>query len=242
MQMVHVPAGGPRVVLVHGASGCGASWDRVAWAWADLWVADLAGRGAAAEERPLHTVADLADDLRAALPDGPLWLVGHSLGGGIALQLVLDHPELWASAGGPVAGVVLLGSSARLAVSPAILEAVRGSTPAAPFRLGFAFALGTDAAARTRYDALTAEVSPVASLADWTACNGFDVRARLGEVGGPVLVVYGDGDVLTPPKHQVRLVDALPEATPVVLPGLGHMAPFEDAGAVAEAVRAWVAP
>ena len=234
MRLTHVPGPGPTLVLIHGASGCGSTWDRAAWDWADLWIADLPGRGAAIDEAPLDTMSALADDLAAALPASEaIWLVGHSLGGGIALQLLLDL------AGLPVAGLALLSSSARLGVSPAILDAVRTSTPEAPFRLSFAFGSATSNAHREAYDAATAGVSAAASLADWTACDGFDVRHRLAEITVPTLVVWGDQDVLTPPKHQERMVEAL-GASAVVLPGLGHMAPFEDASAVATSVRGWI--
>lgn len=244
MRWVHVPGSGPTVVLIHGASGCSATWDRSAWSWADLWLVDLPGRGAALAEVPQAEVTALAAGLHRALvgvPGASIHLVGHSLGGGIALQLVLDHPYLWKSAGGPVAGLVMLASSARLGVAPATLEAVRRSTEAAPFHLDFAFGPATTDATRAQYAERTAGVPPAASLADWTACDGFDVRARLHTLDLPVLALYGDHDVLTPPKHQERLVQALPNARGVVLPGLGHMAPFEDPTAVAEAVRGWVA-
>jgi pimeloyl-ACP methyl ester carboxylesterase len=55
----------------------------------------------------------------------------------------------------------------------------------------------------------------------------------------PTLVVHGSEDVLTPPRFQAMLEEALPHATRVVVEGRGHMLPWEDPAAVAAAVRAW---
>lgn len=175
----------------------------------------------------------MADWLASRLGEARPVLVGHSMGGAVALQVALDHPDT-------VRGIVLVASASRLRVAPTILEAVAAATDDAPMVLDFAFPEGTAPAAVARYVARSSIVPAATCVADWAACDAFDVRDRLGEVSVPVLVLHGDQDRLTAPKYQVLLAEALPDASRRELPGLGHMAPFEDPARVASAVREWL--
>nr|WP_255216128.1 alpha/beta hydrolase [Pseudenhygromyxa sp. WMMC2535] len=230
---MHRAGSGPSVVLIHGASGTASSWELVAdaWSWADVHAIALPGReGSDAIDH--HHVEDLAAWLLAwlrALEIRP-WLVGHSLGGGLALRLALDAPEA-------IAGVAMVSSSARLRVAPALLEAVSIAGPEAP--LDFEFAFGPDASPELRqaYAERVRQVPNPTGLCDWQSCDNFDVRERLAKVEVPVTVIYGERDPLTPPKHQRSLVEALPRGREVVVAGAGHMLPWEAPEAVAAGVR-----
>ncbi|MCB9522598.1 MAG: alpha/beta fold hydrolase [Myxococcales bacterium] len=213
----------PRVLCLHGASGNAATWGPVLDAWDPALAAravDLPGRGATPKP-PLADVAALADAVLADLPPGPApLLVGHSLGGAVALMAALRHPSR-------VTRIALVSSASRLRVAPTILQAAAQATPTTPLRLDFAFGPHTPPSVIARYHADAATTPPAASVADWQACDGFDVRARLGEVRARVLVAYGAADVLTPAKHQGPLTDALPRAQRAEHPTAGHMLPWE---------------
>jgi pimeloyl-ACP methyl ester carboxylesterase len=205
-------------LLLHGASGNAASWAPVlAHLGPHVRALDLPGRGSTGGP-PCDSVQALARWLAESL-DAPATLVGHSLGGAVALQTALDWPDR-------VARLVLVSSAARLKVHPMILEAVRQSTAEAPHRLDAAFGPGTSRGVVDAYAAATASVPPATALTDWLACDAFDVRDRLSEVQVPTVVVYGSEDFLTVPKHQVRLAEAL-NAERVELDGIGHMLPWE---------------
>ena len=86
------------VVLLHGFTHTGASWDPVVAALAERYRAlapDIRGHGSASERYPV-TLAAVLDDLGALAP-APFTLVGYSMGGRIALHAALA-PALAASA------------------------------------------------------------------------------------------------------------------------------------------------
>ena len=229
----------PPVILLHGASGNAETWRtplEQAWSWADAWCPDLPGRGGSGDE-PLATAEAVADWLAAIANDAP-WsspaiFVGHSYGGAIALSLALRHPEL-------VSGVVMVSSGSRLRVAPAILDAVAKSTPEAPFALDFAFGEGCPSDLIEAYASAASSTPPGAALADWRACDCFDVRAQLPTLTTPLLVVHGDQDKLTPPKYQRLLADAVSGSKIEEIEGPGHMLPWEDPESLSQVVEAWV--
>jgi pimeloyl-ACP methyl ester carboxylesterase len=225
-----------RLVLIHGASGNGATWEPLLphFAWADPVAPDLPGRGdtpGPAHDNVGTTAAWLAGCVEASTCTTPV-LVGHSYGGAVALQLALDRPDL-------VQALVMVSSAARLRVHPTILDAVESSTVDAPFRLDAAFGPATPAEVVEAYAQRSAQTPPTSAIADWRACDGFDVRDRLAEVQVPVLIVHGSEDALTVPKHQAALEAALPHASRVVVEGRGHMLPWEDPAALSRAVQGW---
>ncbi len=238
VRVLRAPGPGPALVLLHGAAGNAATWGPTlaAWSRADVWAPDLPGRGGS--PGPARESADALAGWLLELADAFGWerpiLVGHSLGGAIALTFALRYPDR-------LGGLVMVSSSARLRVAPAILEAAAGATADAPLPMDFAFPPTADRPIVARYSALSRDTPPEATLADWLACNRFDVRERLGEVSAPTLVVHGDQDPLTPAKHQRSLAEAIPGAQRVEIGGRGHMLPWEDAPALAEAVLRWSA-
>ncbi|MCA9620940.1 MAG: alpha/beta fold hydrolase [Myxococcales bacterium] len=226
----------PPVVLVHGASGRADTWRPVlpAWSWADVWAPSLPGRDGSATigHRDVGALASWLVEAVCAMPPKP-WLVGHSLGGAVALTVALRRPDT-------IAGLVLVSSGARLKVAPPILELARATTPEQPLPLGFAFGPDAPEPLRHDYHARSHGVPTETTVGDWLACDGFDERARLAEVGHACLVLWGDQDTLTPPKFQQKLVAGLPRAEGRELPGFGHMLPWEAPQEVSEAVQAFV--
>jgi pimeloyl-ACP methyl ester carboxylesterase len=219
----HVPGEGPPVVLLHGASGTAATWAPTLGAWSahELWIPDLPGRGVHAE--PLDRVPALA----AWLADVIVWtagpgatVVGHSLGGAVGLQLALERPEL-------LRRLVMVCSSARLRVAPAILDLVAATSARVPLDFAFAFGPHTARAVIDRYQADARGVPTATALADWRACDAFDLRDQLHRIQVDTRVVYGTVDPLIPEKHQRRLAETLPHARAVAVPGAGHMVPWE---------------
>lgn len=90
---------GSRVVFCHGLFGQGRNWTQIAKALADehrTLLVDLPHHGRS-PWRPTFDYVAMADevaDLLASLGDGPSALVGHSMGGKVAMLVALRHPEL----------------------------------------------------------------------------------------------------------------------------------------------------
>ena len=253
---------GPVLLLLHGLLGSGASFgaalDELARTHRVV-APDLLGHGAS--EKPsgdysLGALATLARDLLVVLGVESATVVGHSLGGGVAMQLAYQFPA-------SVERLVLVGSGGLgRNVSPA-LRAV--ALPGAEWVLPAVFnPYAARAAARllrplqrVTPPALAQVVAGLATLADAEARTAFVLTARsVIDVGGqrvsatdrlyltaalPLLLVWGGRDPVIPVAHGESLHAQLPGSRLVVFDRAGHFPQVEDpgrfAGVVGEFVR-----
>src|SRR5882757_316105 len=90
---------GPAVVFVHGLAGSSSTWNEVLPALADRYTVlapDLLGHGESAKPRGDYSLGAYASgvrDLLTALGHDTATIVGHSLGGGVAMQFAYQFPE-----------------------------------------------------------------------------------------------------------------------------------------------------
>lgn len=213
---------GAPIVLVHGASGHRDTWLPL---WAALAPAprvalSLAGRPGS-EGPPAKTAGAAAEwlvEVLKALELAPPLLVGHSFGGAVALEVALSAYAL--------SGLALVATGAKLRVSPLLLAAAEAATE--PLPMEAAFGPGTAAEVVKAYHQASAQTPPSTALADWRACDGFDVRERLSELRGPTLVLHGDDDGMTPAKFQTYLEASIEGAVREEVKKTGHMLPWEQ--------------
>jgi pimeloyl-ACP methyl ester carboxylesterase len=231
-------AGRP-VVFIHGAGGRAEVWTRQLAGLADaarLLAVDLPGHGATGG-RGCLAVPEYAAWVRR-LCDGAgvekAVLAGHSMGGAIAQTLALAHPER-------VAGLVLVGTGARLRVLPRVLALFRDDPPAGASLVGsLSYSPRTSPGAVVEAERGLAETPPAVTLGDFLACDRFDAMATIGTVRAPTLVVVGGDDRLTPPKYARYLAGAIPGAQLVEVADAGHFPQLEQPDVVNAALRAFL--
>jgi pimeloyl-ACP methyl ester carboxylesterase len=228
----------PPIVLVHGAGGSHLDWpvQLRRLPEANLIAVDLPGHGKSpGPER--KQVADYAGDI-AALLDALGWakaiITGHSMGGAIAQTMALDHADR-------VAGIILVGSGAKLGVHPDILEkALTDMESVARLLKDWMWGEGVDDSMRDLGYQRLLETPAAVTHGDYFACNNFDIRSRLAEINAPTLVIGGRADRMTPHKFAAYLQEHIANARLVTVEGGGHMMALEQPGVVTGAIQDWL--
>ncbi len=236
---------GPAVVLVHGRGSASQTWDPLL-PWLDGYTAirvDLTGHGQApAPEDPAEYALDrMAAVLDRSLDDltRPFALVGHSMGGFVALRYVVDHPArvrclgLEATSASPLyrggrfaerrAEALEMARLAREEGMVAVCDALERRGELGPGQ-------------RQRYQAMTpvAWASVIHATLDME-----DLEPHLGRILAPTLVVCGLLDrVFVDPCR--RLAERIPGARGLFLPGIGHSPHREAAEAMGRELRAFL--
>lgn len=242
---------GPDVVLVHGWGLHGGIWTELVQVLRPHWrisVLELPGHGYSADCEA-YDLQQLAAWMGDALPGPRVW-IGWSLGALACLQLALDRPD-------QVRGLGLLAATPRFCAAP---DWQYGTSP--QLLETFASELQRDArGVLMRFLGLQVQgaLRPQSTLktlrAQWSQrpsarlpglLSGLeilrtaDLRARLGEIPCPALVIAGDKDRLVPPEASAELAAQLGDGRYVTVPGAGH-APFvAQPEAVAASLRAFL--
>jgi pimeloyl-ACP methyl ester carboxylesterase len=224
----------PVFLLIHGAGGSHLDWppEMRRFEPYGTCAVDLPGHGRSSGPAR-STISAYADDMLALAGELALTevvLVGHSMGGAVALEIALREKE-------NIVGLVLVATGARLRVNQQLTGLI-DSDFASAVDLITTVAWGPDTPPgeikRARQLMLTCD--PAAVQMDFAACNDFDVMSRLGSVAIPTLVLVGAEDKMTPPKFGRYLADHIPQAEFASVPGAGHMLALEMADIVSGAI------
>lgn len=228
-------AGCLTVLLIHGAGENHLIWPgglrRLPEA--AVYAIDLPGHGKSSG-KGRSSIEDYAAWLITfvdVLQLGAVVLIGHSMGGAVAQSCALKYPDR-------VTSLVLIAASARLRVSPQLLDLAQNDFPAAvdlisqwewgpsvPDEvkdLGMQQLLATD---------------PDVMLHDYRACDAFDLREQLGAIATPSLIIAGGSDRMMPLKHVEWMVERLPHARLITALNAGHMVMLEAEDQVVNAVE-----
>ena len=252
---VDVAGEGPPLVLLHGFTGASDTWGDLVGTLGGEYrtiAPDLVGHGrseapeAVARYAIRRAAADLVALLRALGHERAAWL-GYSLGGRVALQIAVDHPEA-------VAALLLEGASPGIA-DEAEREARRSSDEALAGRIErdgveafvdeweqvplFASqrALPAEARAAVRATRLAQRAQGLAnSLRGMGAGAQAPLHERLPSIAAPALLMAGSLDT----KYVAiarEMARTLPDATIEVIEGAGHAAHLERPEAFVQVVR-----
>ena len=242
---------GPVLLLVHGITSNADTWRAVMPALAERFTVvapDLLGHGGSAKPRGDYSLGAYASGLRdllAALGHDRTTVVGHSMGGGIAMQLAYQFPErverlALVSSGG-------LGKEVALVLRAATLPGAEWVLPLLTRRGPRDVAVGAAQAMRRLGRRTQADVRGtafgLASLRDDAARRAFLHTARsildpsgqrvsardrlyLAE-GMPTLIVWGERDPMIPAAHGIAAHELMPGSRLELFPGAGHY-PYEE--------------
>jgi pimeloyl-ACP methyl ester carboxylesterase len=251
---------GPLLLLVHGMAGTARNWDAVIEPLSlhnTVIAPDLPGHGESAPgggDYSLGSLASALRDLMVALGHDRATLVGHSLGGGVALQFAYQFPELverlvLVSSGGlgPEVGAIL--RAAALPGADLFLRATAG--PGATVARGLTGALGK-LGLRPNAD-LTEVGRAYATLADPDRRKAFlsTLHAVVDTDGQrvaaldrlylaadlPMLIIWGERDPIIPVAHGRAAHAQLPGSRLEIFPDAGHLPQMESPGRFAAVLQ-----
>ena len=175
---------------------------------------------------------------------GPLLLVGVSMGGMLALEMLRQAPQR-------VHGAALLGSSARadtpelLALRSQAIELFAAGRMAEVLRANLLFAFhpanrGNPALVKA-YLAMIHRAGSAQLIAQNRAVMArLDSRPQLAHIACPLLVACGEADGLTPPEHSQEMAAGVAGAELRIVAGAGHMLTMEQPAAVTALLLDWL--
>jgi pimeloyl-ACP methyl ester carboxylesterase len=228
-------AGAPTWLCLHGLVDRLEIWDGVADPLAErgrMIRYDQRGHGRSTAPPGPYTREDMASDLVAVLDAAEIdraVLVGHSMGGIVAMTAALAHPDR-------VAGLVLIGTASRCNEKVAgWYERIARSGEQD----------GNPGLARSIYGEKSAKriVGDAAGIAGVTrtlkSLYEDPLTPKLPAIACPVLLLVGEKDPMGPRASEI-IAEVLPDATLRVIPGCGHWIHVEEPGVTIEAIDAWL--
>jgi pimeloyl-ACP methyl ester carboxylesterase len=245
---------GEPLLLIQGMSGSHLAWGEPFLANLerdfDVVAYDHRGVGHSSPVTDPFSIADLADDA-AALIDALGWdsahVVGISMGGMVAQELALRHPQRIRTL---TLGCTYCGGEgsalASSQVSAKLAEAMMSGDPeraiATAYEVNVSPGYGADKSAyATFYEMATALPVPVPVIVlQMQAIQAHDTLDRLGEIRAPTLVIHGTVDEMLPYSNAVLIASRIPDAHLETLDDVGHMFWWEQPERSAEAIRALV--
>ncbi len=222
---------GEPVVLVHGLSGSSHWWIRNLSALAGsytVYLVDLPGFGAMSQHPGRLMLSELATWLLQwmdAVRLERVRLIGHSMGGAIAIQCAAQRPGAIAQLALAAPAAIPVGHLTLWSYAPPLVEALAAMTPSfLPILAYDALRAGPRTLLRMSRDLLT-----------------HDVRDELRQVTAPTLLLWGRRDSLVPPALGHVMRQELAHAELHILDGAGHVVMYDRPAAFNRAVLAFFA-
>ena len=237
------------MLFLHGLGGNYGTWQVVLGNLAEthrVVALDLPGHGKSSKPAPDafdYSVNGLAESVKAAIVSLKLKkpiLVGHSLGGGVAMKLALDL-------GDQIGGLVLIDSAGLgNEIGKELLDLMAGEAGPATARgllelfyedQRLVLDRGVDDMAQTQLaDGAWPAQQAVANAAFNGGGQSLDLPKHLREIKQPALIIWGERDRVIPLAHAASALGKLPDATLKLIAGVGHVPQVEAPDAVATAL------
>lgn len=235
------------LILLHGYTDSWHSFETVMRELpANLHVYAISQRGHGNSSRPEmgYTSRDFSEDIVAfmhKLHITQAYIGGHSMGGVVAQQIVLDHPAM-------IKGLIIISSDASFGKNPGMddfLDVINNlQDPIDPeFAKGFQQRTLTQSIASTYFDTLVKESLKVPARVWKETLNSFmyvDFEEDLKRVMCPVLVIWGDQDGLCSRDDQAIFEKSLKKVKLNIYQGAGHAVHWEEPGSVARDILQFI--
>src|SRR5215213_7413771 len=250
-----VTGDGPPLCLIIGYRLHGAAWptDFVESLARHFSVLTFDNRGTGLSEKPPHGYGlhTMAADV-AGLFDGLGWarahVLGFSMGGAIAQELAIRHPErvdrlvLFATFPGGLLGIPAAWPVLRRLFNVEGLSPEEAARQVWPVTYPAAYLAAHPEAVEAQMRREIAHPTPDhAARGQGAALRAFSSGLRLSQIRAETLVATGSEDQLVPPGNARILANGIPGARLAVLPGLGHRAIWEAPEDTAALVRRFLA-
>jgi pyruvate dehydrogenase E2 component (dihydrolipoamide acetyltransferase) len=240
---------GPPVIFIHGFGGDLNNWQFNQEALAQDHVTDaidLPGHGGSSKDLGgghvhVGALAQAVVDFMDAKAIAKAHLVGHSLGGGVALDLALNHPERAASA--TLICSAALGPEINMDYIDGFMQAKRRKQlqPVLEMLVADPAMISRDMIEDVlKFRRLDGVEAALNRIIDDTFAGGrqaLDLTGRLGELAVPEQVIWGRQDQVLPVAHSEGLPDSIPVT---VFDDAGHMVHMEKAAEVNDKLRAFI--
>ena len=254
---------GEALLLIHGMAGSSQTWRAIMPQLAKKYrvvAPDLLGHGESSKPRSDYSLGAFAVCLRDVLDELGIesaTVVGHSLGGGVAMQFLYQHPDhcnrlVLISSGGlgqdvgwilrllsapgaelimPVIApspVLRAGNAVRSFLSSRGLRSPRGA------EIWNAYSSFSDPETRQAF------LRTLRSVVDYrgqavSALNRLQLRSEM-----PTLAIWGEEDTIIPVDHAYAALEARPDCRVEVLPDVGHFAHVEAPSEVASIIDEFI--
>ncbi len=242
---------GPPLLLIMGMSGTALHWGepflRELREDFDVIAYDHRGVGASTRLEGETTIVQMAEDaaaLLAALDIDAAHVLGISMGGMVAQELALRHPERILTL---ALGCTYCGGPGSELTDPARMAGLRAAMSSgdaqralrAGWEINVSPAMVDDAEAYASYLDIAGRrrVALGVVMAQLRACAAHDTSARLPELSVPTLVIHGTEDALLPVGNGRMVASLIPGAKLEIFEGVGHLFFWERPERSAELVR-----
>jgi pimeloyl-ACP methyl ester carboxylesterase len=226
-----------KLIFLHGSGAYGGVWRYQTEYFPDSDAIDLPGH---LQGQTLNSVEEYVDWLREYVRGKgyrDVVLVGHSLGGAIALMYAIKYPQ-------ELKGIVIIGSGARLRVHPMYLatleEAIKGGNLQEWYQQMVAGHRLTPEDYKGEVVEKRKAIGPAVMLNDFLCCDKFDLMDRVQEIKLPALIICGELDMMTPVKYANYLGTRLTNSRVMIIPQATHLVFAEKPEAVNEAIEDFV--
>jgi len=228
------PSNMPPVLLIHGAGGSHLSWPTEIRRLVghNVYAIDLPGHGKSDThgEQTISAYADHVLTWMETLNLYRIFIVGHSMGGAIAMMIAATVPAR-------VAGLGLVGIGMPLEIPADIIENLSNPAmvSAAINRIkALSFSPDTDPRLVELISKHMAEIRASVLRGDFLACTRFNIVNVLEAIEQPAIIIAGGQDQMMPLRYAQLLAKKIKEAEFFVIPDAAHMLMMEKPNDIAE--------